>query len=402
MSVSNGTGGVLAANGFARTSGRLGVATVTHGPALTNTVTALVESAQERTPVLVLAGNTAVVDKDNFQNIPQRKVVVAARAGFEQVRAPQVLVEDLSVAMRRAVVEQRPVVLNVPVDFRWHEVEYAPLPPRVLAPRHAGPDPGVHDAVVRMIASARRPLVLVGRGATSGRGRAALLRRAGRIGAPVATTLRAMDLFRGHPHDVGICGTRSSPVALDVIGRSDCVVAFGASLNKWTTAEGSVLAKKKVVQVDVNPGGINRFSVADLAVLGEAAVVADTIIEWLDPAETPATGFASEDTARQLRRHADGGELVDRSTDTRVGLRTVLERLDAAFPASRTLVFATGHSTFDSFGMLHVPPSAPTRSPSTTARSTTARSAWGWATPSGPGSAHWSDSCCWSPATGGS
>src|SRR5262249_46327468 len=82
FSMSNEAGAVLAANGYARTSGRVGVASVTHGPALTNTVTALVESVRDHTPVLVVAGDTAVVDRDNFQNVAQREVVLAAGAGF--------------------------------------------------------------------------------------------------------------------------------------------------------------------------------------------------------------------------------------------------------------------------------------------------------------------------------
>jgi len=118
ISVSNEAGAVLAANGFARTSGGLGVATVTHGPALTNTATALVESVKDRTPVLLIAGDTAVVDAYNLQKIPQREVVQATGAGFEQVRSPHTVVEDVAVAVRRATLERRPIVLNVPIEFQ--------------------------------------------------------------------------------------------------------------------------------------------------------------------------------------------------------------------------------------------------------------------------------------------
>ncbi len=169
----------------------------------------------------------------------------------------------------------------------------------------------------------------------------------------MATTLRAKDLFRGHPHNLGICGTLSHPAALDVIGSSDCILAFGASLNMWTTAEGSILTKKHVVQVDVDLEAINRFSIADLAVVGDASVVADTIVEWLDAAGSTATGFASDDMAEQLRRSVDT-DVVDHSTDTTVDLRTVLSRLERAFPAERTLVFDGGRWIFDSFTMLTV------------------------------------------------
>lgn len=163
-SACNENGAVLAANGYARTSGQLGVATVTHGPALTNTVTALAEGVRDRTPILLLAGDTPVADKTNLQNIPQREVVLASGAGFEQVRTPQTVAEDLATAIFRAHAESRPVVLNVPVDFQWEEIEYLPVPTRLIDAQAVRPDPAALDAAVGIIASARRPVIVAGRG----------------------------------------------------------------------------------------------------------------------------------------------------------------------------------------------------------------------------------------------
>lgn len=353
LSTSNEAGAVLAANGFARTAGGLGVATVTHGPALTNTVTALVESVRDRTPLLVIAGDTAVADRDNLQNVAQREVVLASGAGFEHLRAPNTLAEDVATAIRRALLERRPVVLNVPIDFQWQDVEYQPVPSRVVPAQAVRPDPAALDEALGIIASARRPIVLAGRGAGTAAGRTALLRLAERIGAPVATTLRGKDLFRGHAFDLGICGTLASPVALDTINRSDCVIAFGASLNKWTTAEDSLLQKKRVVHVDIDRDSIDRWGMADAGVVGDAAATADAIVDMLDAAEVSATGFASPELAEQLAAY--DGAFTDCSTDSAVDVRTALKRIDAAFPADRTLVHDGGRWIFNSFTMLHVP-----------------------------------------------
>ena len=116
----------------------------------------------------------------------------------------------------------------------------------------------------------------------------------------MATTLRGKDLFRGERFNLGIHGTLSHSVALEVFNASDCLIAFGASLNRWTTAEGSLLAKKQVVQVDVDRDSINRYSVTDAAVIGDAAVTADTIVTWLDEADAKPTGFASDELAERL------------------------------------------------------------------------------------------------------
>ena len=354
VSTSNEAGAVLAANGFARTSGRLGVATVTHGPALTNTVTALAESVKDHTPVLLVAGDTAVVDRDNFQSIAQREVVLAADAGFEQVRSPQTFTEDVVTTIRRAHLERRPVVLDVPVDFQWQEVEYQRVQARVIEPQAVRPDPAALDAAIGVIASARRPVMLAGRGAGTAEGRAALLRLAERIGAPVATSLRAKDLFRGHAFDLGICGTLASPVALDTINRADCVIAFGAGLNTWTTAEDSLLDKKRVVHVDIDRESINRWGMSDVGVVGDAAATANAIVEWLDEAGIKPTGFASPELADQIAA-CDDDNFADQSTESTVDVRTALKRLDAAFPADRTLVFDGGRWIFNAFTMLHVP-----------------------------------------------
>ena len=353
-SACNENGAVLAANGYARTSGQLGVATVTHGPALTNTVTALAEGVRDRTPILLLAGDTPVADKTNLQNIPQREVVLASGAGFEQVRTPQTVAEDLATAIFRAHAESRPVVLNVPVDFQWEEIEYLPVPPRLIGAQAVRPDPAALDAAVGIIASARRPVIVAGRGAGTPQARAALLRLADRLGAPVATTLRGKDLFRGERFNLGIHGTLSHSVALEVFNASDCLIAFGASLNRWTTAEGSLLAKKQVVQVDVDRDSINRYAVTDAAVIGDAAVTADTIVTWLDEADAKPTGFASDELAERLAAGPDD-TYTDRSTGQTVDIRIALRMIDQAFPADRTVVLDGGRFIRHTFTALRVP-----------------------------------------------
>jgi len=353
-SVSHEAGGVLAANGFARTTGELGVATVTHGPALTNIVTPLVESVRDHTPMLVIAGDASVEDKDNFQNISQRDVVVPTGAGFEQVRSPQTVCEDVAVAVRRALVERRPIVLNVPADFQWQEATYAaPSGPRHPSRQAVAPDAAAVEEAVGLIASANRPLVLAGQGATSQEAREALIRLAHRIGAPLATTLRARDLFRGEPHHIGIAGTLSHEEGLDVIGSADTVIAFGAGLNRWTTAEGSVLEGKRVVQVDVDPAALHRHQSVHAVVLGDAGAVAEAFVELLDEAEVKPTGFASPELADKLASRRDD-DFTDLSADGHVDLRSAMLRIEEEFPRDRALVFDGGRWIFNAFKLFHV------------------------------------------------
>ncbi len=358
-SMANEAGAVLAANGYARTSGEVGVATVTHGPALTNTVTALAESARDRTPILLIAGDTAVIDRENLQNISQRDVVLCSGAGFEQVRTPETVEEDIARAIRIAVLERKPVVLNVPADFQWREVEEQPaVKPRSVSPQTVRPDPAALDIAAGLVASAARPIVVAGWGASRPDARAALLRLARRIGAPVATSLRGKDLFRGEPHNLGIFGTLTHEIGLDVIGRADTIIAFGAALNRWTAAEGSLLKGKALIHADAERAALNQWFPADAAVVGDAGAVADALVELLDEGGIEPTGFASPELAEQLAARTDA-DFTDCSTEETVDLRTALLRIELAFPDERTVVTDGGRFVINTFTMLHVPePSA--------------------------------------------
>lgn len=343
---------VTAASGFAQVTGRLGVATVTHGPALTNTVTALADAVRARVPLLLIAGDTRADDNNHVQAIAQREVVSAAGAGFEQMRTPLTLADDLATAIRRAQVERRPVVLDMPVDFQWAQTEYVRSPSHVSGPVAGRPSEEALDSALGIIASAKRPVVLAGRGAIGPTSRAALLRFAARIGAPVATTLKARDLFRGEPHDLGICGFVAHDVALSTLAAADCVVAFGASLNRFTTTDGWLVDKRSLVQVDDDRTGFGRYVSPDAAVLGDAALTADEFVVLLDEAGIAPTGFASDELAAQLAGRDD--EKPDRSTGRTVDIRTALRRVDAAVPPDRTVITDSGRFIHSAWPVLGV------------------------------------------------
>jgi acetolactate synthase-1/2/3 large subunit len=345
-------GAVLMAGGFANVSGGVGVATVTHGPALTNTVTALVENVRSRTPVVLIAGDTPAAEKENLQDIDQRQIVLPTGAGFEAVRSPETLPEDFAVAMRRALAERRPVVLNVPVDYQWADIDYRSASLRIAGQQALAPDPAVLDQAVGILAYAKRPILLAGRGAAEPETRAVLLKLAARIGAPVATTLKARDLFRGEPFNLGIFGSLSHQVALDAIQQSDCVIAFGASLNKWTTLSGILLVGKQVIQCDSDPAQLGRLSPFDVAIVGDSRTVAGTIIRWLDEAAVAASGFRSEDLRRRIGEYRP--VFQDHSTADTVDLRSLLLRVEQEVPRERVLVTDGGQYIFDALKLLHV------------------------------------------------
>ena len=353
VAMAHESGGVLAASGYAQVTGRVGVATVTYGPGLTNTVTALVDGARSNTPLLLIAGDTASGDRDNLQNIDHREIARSTGAGFEQVRSPRSGGIDLARALRRAKVEHRPIVLNVPIDFQSQLEPFDTAPESTDGLYAPAPDEHSLDVAVGVIASSRRPIVLAGRGAISDEARVAMVRLAHQLGAPLATTLQAKDLFRGEAHNLGIVGGLAHETALDTVAQSDCVIAFGASLNALTTAEGSLTAAKQLVHVDIDPQSIGRFTKANCPVVADAAAAATAMSDWLEKIEFTPTGFASAALASRLSS-AGPTSTAESTAPGTVPIAAALDLVDAVAPSDRTLVMDGGRFFIQSLVSLHV------------------------------------------------
>ena len=330
----------MMAIGYARAGDRVGAATTTHGPAFTNTMTALVEGVRSGTPIVLFAGETDPDDPDHPQNIDQRAIAAAAGAGFEPLRSLKRAAQDVGRAVWRARVESRPIVLDMPSQLQWAEGECEDLTIPWPEPQAIGPDPEALDEALGIIASANRPIVLAGRGARHAR--EPLARLAERLGAPLATTLLGAGLFRGDPFDLGVFGTVSHPVAAETIMHSDCVVSFGASLNKYTTDAGRLLAGKRVVHCEISPARFGRRQRVDAAVIGDAATVANTMVTWLEQAgHRPGSG-RSQELADRLAARAWIDDHPDRGTDECIDPRTFTAALDRAVPADRTVAIDVG------------------------------------------------------------
>ncbi|SMR82087.1 Acetolactate synthase large subunit [Aliiroseovarius halocynthiae] len=324
---------VLMALAYGRVSGSVGIATVTHGPALTNCVTALTEGVRGRVPMVLLAGDTAVSNPQNLQNIDQRETVKITGAGFEQMRSPETASYDVAHAIYRAEVEKRPIVLNMPADFMWEEAPHKKhVFPGFTAPAYV-PEGDDLDEAIGMIASAKRPIILAGIGAKDAVQQ--ITKLADRLQAPLATTLKAKGMFNDHPFNIDIFGTLSTPAAYDAIAKADCVVAFGTSLHHFTTDKGALMKGKRVVQVNDTVTEVSKNYHPDAALVADAGLTADNIVWWLDEAEIPPSGFTAELDMEVLTAHPKGNP--DKAAPGFINFEYALDRLDAALPKDRFL-----------------------------------------------------------------
>jgi thiamine pyrophosphate-dependent acetolactate synthase large subunit-like protein len=339
-------GAISMADAYAQVSGRIGVCSVHQGPGLTNTMTGLTEAAKSRTPLLLLAADTAASAlRSNFK-IAQDQLVTAVGAVAERLHSPETAVLDTLRALRRAQVERRPVVLMLPLD-----IQAAPYPDGIAIPADPPPGRPVRPATASIVEAAdaleqsKRPLLIAGRGARVAAAREPLERLAEMLGGLVATSAVANGLFAGNPWALGISGGFASPAAAQAIADADVVVGAGAALNMWTTRHGRLVgADATVIQIDHDPDAIGAHHRVDVAVVGDVGEAALALIAELGRREYPGSGWRTPALAEQLSQgtwrmtpYADAGDA------THIDPRTLSAALDDLLPTERTVAIDSGH-----------------------------------------------------------
>jgi thiamine pyrophosphate-dependent acetolactate synthase large subunit-like protein len=331
---------------YSQLTGEIGVCTVHQGPGLTNTMTGLTEASKSRTPMLVLAADTAASAlRSNFR-IGQDQLVQSVGATAERIHNPRTAVGDALRALHRTRTERRPVVLMLPLDIQAQPVpdDAVDTPARAaLAP----PRPASSSIMraVDVLSQARYPLIIAGRGARDAGARADLEALADRLGGLLATSAVGSGLFAGNPWSLGISGGFASPVASRLIEQADVVIGAGAGLNMWTTRHGHLVhPAATVIQIDHHPDAIGAHHRVDLALLGDVREAARGLHDELGRREYAGSGWRTPALADEI---AGGAWQVrpfdDGSQSETIDPRTLSLALDRLLPTERTVALDSGH-----------------------------------------------------------
>ncbi len=320
-------GAITAADAYARVCGAVGVCSVHQGPGLTNAITGLTEAAKSRTPLLLLAADTAAAAIHSNFRIDQIGLVEAVGARAVRIGQPETAVADTARAYRLAEAERRPVVLMLPLDVQAGRCDPPSESPPPISMAIPTPAPEAIAAAVAALAGAQRPLIVAGRGAV------------------LATSAVANGLFAGNPRALGISGGFASPLAAELIGAADVVLGVGVAFNMWTTRHGQLLgAEATIVQIDREAEAIGRHQRADIAVVGDAAASARAILDELTRRAIAPAPWRTPELAARIQAGAWVWQpFADASTAERIDPRTLSCRLDALLPAARTVVTDSGH-----------------------------------------------------------
>ena len=339
-------GAICMADGYARVSGTVGMVSLHQGPGLTNAVTGLTEAVKSRTPLLVLAGESpADAPTSNF-HIDQPALAASVGAASDRVQSSASAADDAQRAHQRAIIERRPVLLNVPIDIQTQAPDSL-TPTRPPLPAFPTPDPSAQAValIADQLQGAQRPLILAGRGAVLADARDQLERLGSITGALLATSATANGLFAGLPYAVGIAGGFASPFATALLPQADVVLVFGASVNHWTTRHGRLIGSAATVaQVDIEARAFGLNRPADLTMLGDAAAGARLLADELERRGHGSTGWRTDETAREIATRTWAADAYDdASTDEWIDPRTLSIALERRLPAEKAVAVDSGH-----------------------------------------------------------
>lgn len=273
-------GAVHAAQGYARSSGKVGLCIVTSGPGATNTLTGISDAMLDSTPVVVIAGQvgTTVLGTDAFQEIDFVGITQPITKWSYQIRRP----EDVAWAVARAFYiagtgRPGPVVLDFTKNAQVATVEYEPAyvdSVRSYIP-YPAPSQEAVEAAARLINASSRPFMLVGQGVELGNAQEELKAFIEKSGIPAARTLLGLSaLPSDHPLCVGMLGMHGNYGPNVNTNNCDLLIAVGMRFSDRVTGNINTYAKQaKVIHIDIDNAEINKNVNVDVPIVGDCKEV---------------------------------------------------------------------------------------------------------------------------------
>jgi acetolactate synthase-1/2/3 large subunit len=281
-----------AAEGYASSSGRLGVAIATSGPGATNLVTAIADAHMDSVPLLAITGQvfSTSMGTDAFQEVDIVGITMPITKHSFLVTKPEDIPATIAAAVLIATTGRPgPVLVDVTKDCQQASAPFI-WPPKIDLPGYR-PVTKAHGkqihAAAQLFVEAKRPVLYVGGGVIRANASEELLALAETTGAPVVTTLMARGAFPdSHAQHLGMPGMHGTVPAVLSLQESDLLIVLGARFDDRVTGKASEFAPNaKVVHVDIDPAEISKIRVADVPIVGDAKdVIADLTVAYEDAA----------------------------------------------------------------------------------------------------------------------
>jgi acetolactate synthase-1/2/3 large subunit len=281
-------GAVHAADGYARASGKVGVALVTSGPGATNTVTGIATAHSDSIPIVVFTGQvpTTLIGNDAFQESDITGITRPCTKHNFLVRN----IEELAPTIKEAFYIARsgrpgPVLVDLPKNMMVSTTEYDPSTVVIKTdePLHKASSKKYLQAM-DYLKEAKTPVVLIGGGILLGKATEELRTFIEKTRIPVTSTLMGLSGFPGtHPLWLGMLGMHGTYYANMAISHCDLLITLGARFSDRVTGKIETFAEKaKIIHIDVDPSSINKNVVVDLPIVSDLKVALQQINRMLE------------------------------------------------------------------------------------------------------------------------
>lgn len=281
------------AEGYARSTGKVGVCIVTSGPGATNIVTGLADAHYDSIPLVVITGQVPLklIGNDAFQEVD----IVGMTRSITKYGVTVRNRDDLGKILKEAFYIARsgkpgPVVIDLPKDIQnmSGDSEY----PKRLNIRGYKPNTSVHvgqlKKAFKLLNSAKQPLILAGGGVHISHAEEQLQQFAEATKVPVVTTIMGKGIMPvGHPLYVGNCGMHGRFAANKAVSECDVLFSIGTRFNDRITGDLEEFAPNaKIVHIDIATASISRNVVVDVPVVSDAKLALETMMDWVKPKNT--------------------------------------------------------------------------------------------------------------------
>ncbi len=297
VSVRHEQGALHAADGYARATGKLGVAITSTGPGATNGMTGLFEAQFASSPVMMITGQ---VDSQWYgkgkgflheaeNQLPMLRTLTRRT---ESVRRPEEIGETIVRLAGDALTGRpQPVAVEIPVDFQYAKAAID-IPAVEGFPR-LQPSRDAVEQAASALRDARRPIIWAGGGVVSANAGAALAQLAEKLNAPVFTSTTGRGAIP-EDHALAMGPLTAQPQFTPIFDEADVVLAVGTRFQGGATRNWAVRLAGKLIHVDADPGVISRNYAADVAVVGDAALSLAGILQSLDGASGAEAEFTEK------------------------------------------------------------------------------------------------------------
>ena len=290
--VSHEQGASHAADGYARSTGRVGVCLATSGPGATNLVTGIATAYMDSSPMVAITGNVAVpmLGKDSFQEIDITGVTMPITKHNFIVKDITRLADTIRQAFHIARQGRPgPVLVDIPRDISVGLCEYTYKPPAPITREAARLSPRALEETVQILSECKRPFIYAGGGVIAADASAELIEFSRLVAAPVCLSAMGIGGFP-HSHEMftGMIGMHGSATSNTMATECDCLIAIGARFSDRVICNVTRFAPEaKVIHIDIDEAEINKNVLTTHSLVGDVKAALSRLNKLLKPAERP-------------------------------------------------------------------------------------------------------------------